>query len=121
MDIHKNAPLTPKGREAMVRSVIEEIERFGLTLTSVDGSPRCVAPERLKLSDDPTIFAEAGMVLVTVKSADTAGVAELIARHASSDAVVVSLQNGVANAQVLRQRMPGRKVLAAMVPFNVIR
>src|SRR5438046_9422638 len=24
MDTHKNAPLTPKGREAMVRSVIEE-------------------------------------------------------------------------------------------------
>ena len=23
MDTHKNAPLTPKGREAMVRSVIE--------------------------------------------------------------------------------------------------
>lgn len=23
MDVHKNAPLTPKGREAMVRSVIE--------------------------------------------------------------------------------------------------
>ncbi|MCA6124028.1 helix-turn-helix domain-containing protein, partial [Bradyrhizobium sp. WSM 1704] len=23
MDVHKNAPLTPKGREAMVRSVVE--------------------------------------------------------------------------------------------------
>lgn len=100
--------------------VIEEVGRFGLTLTSVGGSLHRVARERLKLSDDPAILDEAGMVLVTVKSADTAGVAELIARHAPSDAVIVSLQNGVANAQVLRQRMPGRKVLAAMVPFNVI-
>src|SRR5579872_768578 len=100
--------------------VIEEVGRFGLTLTSVGGSPHRVARERLKLSDDPAILGDAGMVLVTVKSADTAGVAELIARHAPSDAVIVSLQNGVANAQVLRQRMPGRKVLAAMVPFNVI-
>jgi len=24
MDVHKNAPLTPKGREAMVRSVLED-------------------------------------------------------------------------------------------------
>ena len=100
--------------------VIEEVGRFGLTLTSVGGSLHRVARERLKLSDDPAILGDAGMVLVTVKSADTAGVAELIAHHAPSDAVIVSLQNGVANAQVLRQRMPGRKVLAAMVPFNVI-
>jgi 2-dehydropantoate 2-reductase len=34
--------------------------------------------------------------------------------------VIVSLQNGVANASVLRQRLSGRTVLAAMVPFNVI-
>jgi hypothetical protein len=25
MDVHKNAPLTPKGRETMVRSVIEGV------------------------------------------------------------------------------------------------
>jgi 2-dehydropantoate 2-reductase len=30
------------------------------------------------------------------------------------------LQNGVANAATLRERVPARKVLAAMVPFNVI-
>jgi 2-dehydropantoate 2-reductase len=60
------------------------------------------------------------VVLVAVKSADTAEVADAIARHAPVDAVIVSLQNGVANASVLRQRLPGRKVLAAMVPFNVV-
>jgi 2-dehydropantoate 2-reductase len=34
--------------------------------------------------------------------------------------VIVSLQNGVGNVSVLRQRLPGRRVLAGMVPFNVI-
>src|SRR5207247_2894637 len=37
-----------------------------------------------------------------------------------ADAVIVSLQNGVGNVSVLRQRLPGRRVLAGMVPFNVI-
>jgi 2-dehydropantoate 2-reductase len=60
------------------------------------------------------------MVLVTVKSADTAEIAEIIARHAPHDAVVVSLQNGVGNVGVLRERLPGRVVLGGMVPFNVI-
>ena len=59
-------------------------------------------------------------MLVTVKSADTAAMADIIARHAPSDAVIVSLQNGVGNAAVLRQRLPGRRVLGGMVPFNVM-
>jgi 2-dehydropantoate 2-reductase len=100
--------------------MVQEIESHGLTLTSYEGSERKIAPARLTLSDDPGVFADAGVVLVTVKSADTAEIAEAIARHAPPDAVVVSLQNGVGNASQLRQRLPGRVVLAAMVPFNVI-
>ena len=100
--------------------VIQEIESNGLTLTSFEGSERKVEPRHLTLSDDPRVFADASMVLVTVKSADTAEIADAIARHAPSDAVIVSLQNGVGNAAELRQRLAGRVVLAGMVPFNVI-
>jgi len=100
--------------------VIGEIEGQGLRLTSFEGFEREIGPRQLTLSDDPAIFADAGVVLVTVKSADTAEIAEAIARHAPTDAVIVSLQNGVGNASVLRQRLPGRLVLAGMVPFNVM-
>jgi 2-dehydropantoate 2-reductase len=100
--------------------VIEEINSNGLRVTSFEGFDRLVASNRLSLSDDPSIFNDAGVVLVTVKSTDTADVADLIARHAPSDAVVVSLQNGVGNISVLRQRLGNRRVLAGMVPFNVI-
>lgn len=102
------------------RRVIQEIESNGLRLSSFEGLKRTIVPRQLTLSDDPKVFADAGVVLVTVKSADTAAIAEAIARHAPPDAVVVSLQNGVGNASLLRQRLPGRVVLAAMVPFNVI-
>jgi 2-dehydropantoate 2-reductase len=100
--------------------VIEEIHDNGLRLTSFEGFERNIASNRLTLSEDPSIFADAGVVLVTVKSADTAEVADLIARHAPADAVIVSLQNGVGNVSVLRERLPGRRVLGGMVPFNVI-
>jgi 2-dehydropantoate 2-reductase len=99
--------------------VIEEIETHGLRLTSFDGLQRQVAPNQLVMSEQPTILGDAGAVLVTVKSADTAEVADVIGRHAPKDAVIVSLQNGVENVAVLRQRLPGRRVLAGMVPFNV--
>jgi 2-dehydropantoate 2-reductase len=100
--------------------VIQEIEANGLRLTSFEGLDRKIASSQLTMSDDPAIFGDAGVVLVTVKSADTADMADIIARHAPPDAVVVSLQNGIGNVAVLRQRLPGRRVLAGMVPFNVV-
>jgi 2-dehydropantoate 2-reductase len=100
--------------------VIGEIEAGGLRLTSFEGFDRNIAASQLTLSEDPAIFADAAVVLVTVKSADTPEIAEVIARHAPGDAVIVSLQNGVGNVAALRERLPGRRVLAGMVPFNVV-
>jgi 2-dehydropantoate 2-reductase len=100
--------------------VIQEIDACGLRLTGFEGLDRKISANELKLSDDASIFADAGVVLVTVKSADTAEIADIIAAHAPSDAVIVSLQNGVGNVAVLREKLPGRRVLAGMVPFNVI-
>ncbi len=100
--------------------VISEIAEHGLRLTSFEGLDRRVAANQLTLSEDPAILAEASVVLVTVKSPDTPAIADLIARHAPTDALIVSLQNGVGNVAVLRERLAGRRVLAGMVPFNVI-
>src|SRR3954449_3686956 len=97
-----------------------EIERFGLRLTDFTGFEKKLDAGRLVLSEDPSIFHSAGIVLVTVKSADTATVADQIAQHAPQDAVIVSLQNGVGNVALLQERLGGRQVLAGMVPFNVI-
>jgi 2-dehydropantoate 2-reductase len=74
------------------------------------------------LATDPSAaLAATQNVLVTVKSGSTAEMAGLIARHAPAEAIVVSLQNGVANADVLRaQLVPAQRVVAGMVPFNVV-
>jgi 2-dehydropantoate 2-reductase len=100
--------------------VIGEIQANGLRLTSFEGFDRTIAANQLTLSEDAKIFANVSALLVTVKSPDTAEIAEIIASHAPEDAVIVSLQNGVGNTAVLRERLPGRRVLAAMVPFNVV-
>jgi 2-dehydropantoate 2-reductase len=100
--------------------VIGEIQANGLRLTSFEGFDRQLASNTLTLSEHPGMFSDAGIVLVTVKSADTAEIADVIAKNAPADAVIVSLQNGIGNVSVLRERLPGRRVLAGMVPFNVI-
>ena len=100
--------------------LIGEIKANGLRLTGFEGSGRNIAADTLTMSDDPSIFRDAAVVLVTVKSADTADMADIIASHTPDDAVIVSLQNGVGNVAILRERLPGRQVLGAVVPFNVV-
>jgi 2-dehydropantoate 2-reductase len=90
----------------------------GLTTTELDGPARTV---RVTASTDPAAAATASIVLVTVKSAQTAEAGATLAGVLPPSAVVISLQNGVRNPGVLRAALPGRRVLAAMVPWNVVR
>ncbi len=100
--------------------LIDEINQNGLKVTSFEGIEHRLTPAEIKLSDDPEILADAGVILVTVKSGDTPEIADLIARYAAKDAVIVSLQNGIGNVAVLREELPDHDVLAGMVPFNVV-
>jgi 2-dehydropantoate 2-reductase len=122
---HVGARLAAAGRDVtlLLRAPLaEKIERYGLRVSDLDGHDEILPPTLLKLSSDPeAALRAADIVLITVKSRDTAAMAELIAEHAPKDAIVVSLQNGVENAEVLRRALgPERKVVDAMVPFNVV-
>jgi 2-dehydropantoate 2-reductase len=115
--------LAAAGREVTLLArprISDAIRSHGLRVTSVEGSACHLTASQLGMSDDPAVLGQAAMVLVTVKSGDTEAMAELIARQAAPDAVVVSLQNGIGNVAVLRRVLPQHRVLGAMVPFNVI-
>ena len=107
----------------LVRPRVEATLRAGgLKVVDLDGTERLVPPQRLELAIDPAAaFAGAEVILVAVKSGATEEMAKLIGQHAPTTAVVVSLQNGVDNAKVLRRNLPaGFTVAAGMVPFNVV-
>lgn len=76
---------------------------------------------RPTLATEAAAARDADVVLVTVKSGGTEGAARALAPVLREGAVVASLQNGVSNPDVLRAGLPGRTVLAGMVPFNVVR
>ena len=92
----------------------------GLTLSDYTGARWQVPPERLVYTSDPARLADRDAVLVTVKSAATAEAAEVLAKVLPAQTVIASFQNGVANAPTLRAKLPGHRVLAGMVPFNVL-
>jgi 2-dehydropantoate 2-reductase len=98
----------------------EELRRHGLTLSHYGGASWRVEPAAIRYSTEATSAADADLVLVAVKSGATAQAAAELARVLPPGALVVSFQNGLANAQTLRAALPGRTVLAGMVPFNVV-
>ncbi|QKC74668.1 2-dehydropantoate 2-reductase [Mesorhizobium erdmanii] len=112
------------GREVILlaRPRIETALRLGgLRISDLEGRDRLVEPDRLGITANPAAaLPEADVILVTVKSGATREMAALIKAHARPDAVVISLQNGVDNADRLRAELGSRTVLAGMVPFNVV-
>jgi 2-dehydropantoate 2-reductase len=97
-----------------------QLRKHGLTLSQFGERRWSVPPERIDVSTDYIAAAAADLVLVTVKSAATPTVAAELARVLRPGTVVVSFQNGVGNADVLRAALPAHTVLEGMVPFNVV-
>lgn len=110
------ADVTLIGRASMQARLVQD----GLTLTDWQGRRTVLAARQIIFTQDPAALADADLVLVTVKSADTASAAQLIAAHTQTSVLVLSLQNGVGNTDTLRSILPHHHVLAGMVPFNVV-
>jgi 2-dehydropantoate 2-reductase len=94
--------------------VLGELER-GLQISELGGGQWTVHPA---LALEPPATSDGDLILVCTKSAQTAEAARALA---TCPGTIVSMQNGVRNPDVLRAALPGRRVLAAMVPFNVVK
>jgi len=104
------------GRQRMA----DRIARYGLMLSDLHGRSVTLQADQVQYTQDATSLAGRQLILVTVKSADTAEAAKAIRQFADPDAIIISFQNGIGNAETLRQHLPGRTVLAGIVPFNVV-
>jgi 2-dehydropantoate 2-reductase len=89
---------------------VAAIERDGLRLDTQHFDERV----RVAASTDARAVQGAQLVLFCVKSTDTDSAAQALAPHLERDALLLSLQNGVENAQRLRELLP-QKAAAAVV------
>jgi 2-dehydropantoate 2-reductase len=97
-----------------------ELEAAGLTLTDLDDKRAVVPKERVVCATELSSLAACNVILVCVKSGQTAEVAAQLKGVLAPDTLVVSLQNGLGNAEVLRAHLPAARVLAGIVGFNVV-
>src|SRR4030088_1788676 len=89
---------------------VEAIERHGLRLETQTFDEHV----RVCASTEGSAVQSARLVLFCVKSTDTESAAAAINPHLAPDALVLSLQNGVENANRLRALLP-QEVIAAAV------
>jgi 2-dehydropantoate 2-reductase len=107
------APVAMIGRAAFV----EAIRKSGLLLDTVQFQ-ETVHPEA---STEIAAAKDADVVLFSVKTTDTAAASKELAKHISPQALVVSLQNGVNNAEDIRKAsgidaLPAVVYVAASMP-----
>ncbi|WP_377186287.1 2-dehydropantoate 2-reductase [Ruegeria meonggei] len=100
--------------------VLDPVRAQGLTATDFSGLHRHVSADALTLAEDPACLSQAELVIVTVKSGATRDMADAIAQFAPSSVPVLSWQNGMENARILRAALSDHDVRAGMVPFNVV-
>ncbi len=114
--VRAGCPVTFVGRPGPQSSVLA-LSREGLYFDGVEFQEKL----RVEASTDVSSVSAADVVLICVKTIDTASVAASLAPHLRPEAIIVSLQNGVENASVIRQalRDAGRSPLPVVLPSVV--
>ena len=102
--------------------VLTTLRQHGLTITDLDGFHAHLPGDQLQLADhlDANHFAHACTVLLCVKGGATRSAAQELAAVCPAHTTVISMQNGVENADRIRTEAPALAVVAGMVPFNVV-
>ncbi len=98
------------------RAHLEAIARGGLKISGLFGE-RTVTGMTLAVEPE-SLGKRFGLILCAVKSYDTESMAAALSDRLTDDGVVVSMQNGLGNIEMLIERFGRRRVLGARVIFG---
>ena len=111
------ADITLVGRQRIGNAIAEH----GLTVTDFLGyRQQLPLSDKLRFSEQTSAAKDADIALICVKSAATDSLARELKTILNPNTIVISLQNGLGNAAVLREYLSEQICLAGMVQFNVI-
>ena len=99
--------------------MLQALREHGLTLTDLDSGHRHLPASTLRLHAVVPPGLAPGLVLLCVKSGDTADAATELGRQLPAGSLVLSMQNGINNAALAQAAAPGLQVLPGMVACNV--
>jgi 2-dehydropantoate 2-reductase len=96
--------------------VVETIARDGVEVDD-GGGVRHVA---VRVTTDPSAFADRDAVIVAVKTHATAGALAPLRGVLLSHALVATVQNGIDNLDVVREALPGARAIAGSTTQGVV-
>jgi 2-dehydropantoate 2-reductase len=99
--------------------VLQALRSHGLRVTDLDGADHHLPATALRLHEQVPAGIAPALVLLCVKSPATADAARELAARLPAGTLVVSLQNGLRNADIAGAAAPGLQVLPGMVPYNI--
>lgn len=117
------AMLTRSGADVVLvgrAALADAVSAHGLRVSDNDGLEAVL--HDLVVVTSVEALRDRQLVFVTTKSADTETAGRELARVFGDGErrCIVSFQNGIGNADVLRRHLPKAQVLAGMVPYNVV-
>lgn len=100
--------------------VVAAEKKWGITLEYPNNIKEYYAPSSLPFTTDPACCNDADLVIITVKSLVTEKLIQQIKPYADHTTTLLTLQNGISNAKILKAAFPDNPVCGGMVTFNVI-
>lgn len=106
------------GRERLQKEILEN----GLTISHFTDKQFGIYPDKIQYETSMDKLADCDLILVTVKSQDSESSALQLKKifGDNKNKTLVSFQNGVTNAKRISCILTSSKVLAGMVPYNVV-
>ncbi len=100
-------------------TVVEQLKTHGLHTSDYTGLQQSLSADELTLSIEDSPLKKADLILVCVKNLAIAEVCQQITQSGNTQALVLSLQNGVSHIAYMRKHL-ANTVLATVVGFNVV-
>ncbi len=102
------------------KRLLDAVASDGLHFEGLEQAREQVDQARLCLSEDAKALGDCDYVFVTVKSGQTKEAGKTLSTTIDKSCLVVSFQNGIRNAAILKETLPDNQILAGIVPFNVV-
>ncbi len=99
--------------------VLEHLRRHGLVCSDLGGRQHTIPASALHLHERVPAGLQPSVSLLCVKSAATTEAARALQAALPAGSLLLSMQNGIGNADTAQAAAPGLDVRAGMVPFNV--
>jgi len=98
------------------KNQVEEISKKGLKINGINNS---ILLENVQVSTDLSLISSSDVIIICIKSHDTKYLAENLKKFIKKSTFIISLQNGVRNAHILKD-ITGNTVLSGIILFNAL-